>query len=82
MVSDRIARLTALGFKNDDCVKALRLCDQSLDDAALWLTQNAAHSHFEVRSPSPLNVKAIEVFDGLDISKLIHFYFPSVKVDL
>ncbi|KAJ3643178.1 hypothetical protein Zmor_025903 [Zophobas morio] len=61
IVKNRIARLTALGFKNDDCVKALRLCDQSLDDAALWLTQNAAHSHFEVRSPSPLNVKAIEV---------------------
>lgn len=60
IISDRIARLTALGFKTEDCFKALELCNQNLDDAALWLTQNASHSP-DASGKLSLNVKAIEV---------------------
>lgn len=59
----QIARLTTLGFKTEDCLRALEMCDQNLDDAALWLIQNAAsfHNNNESDNRSPLNVKAIEV---------------------
>lgn len=33
--------MSALGFKTEDCIVALENCDGKLDDAALWLTQNA-----------------------------------------
>lgn len=35
--------MSALGFSVEDCAKALELCNGQLDDAALWLTQNATH---------------------------------------
>lgn len=40
-MKQHIHKLTALGFSIQDCVRALELCDMKLDDAALWLTQNA-----------------------------------------
>lgn len=36
-----VAKLSTLGFSVDDCVKALRICDNVLEDSALWLTQHA-----------------------------------------
>ncbi|RZC42308.1 vacuolar protein sorting-associated protein 13D [Asbolus verrucosus] len=63
VVKNQIAKLTTLGFKTEDCLKALELCERNLDDAALWLTQNAVlvHNHVDVNDRTPLNVKAIEV---------------------
>lgn len=40
-VSDNVSKLIALGFKAEDCITALKNCEEKLDDAALWLTQNA-----------------------------------------
>ncbi|XP_054285267.1 intermembrane lipid transfer protein VPS13D-like [Macrosteles quadrilineatus] len=37
----QLVKLSALGFKEEDCVKALETCSGQLDDAALWLTQHA-----------------------------------------
>lgn len=37
----QLDKLKALGFNIDDCSKALMNCNGHLDDAALWLTQNA-----------------------------------------
>jgi len=34
-------KLRALGFKIEDCKLALEVSDNQLDEAALWLTQNA-----------------------------------------
>lgn len=39
-----VAKLVALGFSKEDCQCALRVCNGRLDDAALWLTQNAVPS--------------------------------------
>lgn len=36
--------LSALGFQIEDCNEALKQCNGQLDDAALWLTQNAIPS--------------------------------------
>ncbi|XP_012282695.1 vacuolar protein sorting-associated protein 13D isoform X2 [Orussus abietinus] len=36
-----IVKLSALGFAETDCEAALHRCNGQLDDAALWLTQNA-----------------------------------------
>ncbi|KYM95934.1 Vacuolar protein sorting-associated protein 13D [Cyphomyrmex costatus] len=36
-----VLKLICLGFAEDDCRIALDHCDGQLDDAALWLTQNA-----------------------------------------
>jgi vacuolar protein sorting-associated protein 13D len=36
-----VAKLSALGFTEIDCENALKKCNGHLDDAALWLTQNA-----------------------------------------
>ncbi|XP_012135558.1 vacuolar protein sorting 13D isoform X2 [Megachile rotundata] len=37
----QVQQLTALGFTDADCRAALDLCNGQLDEAALWLTQNA-----------------------------------------
>jgi vacuolar protein sorting-associated protein 13D len=37
----QISKLIALGFTEVDCRTALNCCNGQLDDAALWLTQNA-----------------------------------------
>ena len=37
-----VEQLELLGFEQDDCRKALLECSNNLDDAAIWLTQNAS----------------------------------------
>lgn len=37
----QVVKLSALGFAEIDCETALDKCNGHLDDAALWLTQNA-----------------------------------------
>lgn len=39
-----VSKLNALGFSTHDCRKALEACNNQLDEAALWLTQNAEPS--------------------------------------
>lgn len=60
-----LAKLRALGFKIDDCKLALEVSDNQLDEAALWLTQNAepikSPSHLQRQEESPMNVSTIEV---------------------
>ncbi|XP_017773930.1 PREDICTED: vacuolar protein sorting-associated protein 13D isoform X2 [Nicrophorus vespilloides] len=57
----RIEKLTALGFNAEDCVAALNSCGQKLDDAALWLTQNAVPNYIIASEDSTCKVVAIEV---------------------
>ena len=38
---DALAQLASLGFVAEDCNRALRSCDGCVEDAAIWLTQNA-----------------------------------------
>lgn len=40
-IEKQVQKLMALGFTNADCKAALNLCKGQLDEAALWLTQNA-----------------------------------------
>lgn len=42
--TSHIMKLSALGFTETDCEAALDKCNGQLDDAALWLTQNAVPS--------------------------------------
>ncbi|KAK4875461.1 hypothetical protein RN001_011883 [Aquatica leii] len=64
-LKSQITKLSSLGFVTEDCVKALMVCPK-LDDAALWLTQNAIPMH---NFPSPvhhqsnatLSVSAVEI---------------------
>ena len=37
-----VEKLKNLGFSSDDCRTALQTCDDNLEEAALWLTQNAS----------------------------------------
>lgn len=48
MKSRHVAKLAALGFSKVDCEVALDKCNGHLDDAALWLTQNAMPVHSDV----------------------------------
>ncbi|XP_012219117.1 intermembrane lipid transfer protein Vps13D isoform X2 [Linepithema humile] len=41
VMDDQVLKLISLGFAEADCKIALDYCDGQLDDAALWLTQNA-----------------------------------------
>ncbi|XP_011264993.1 vacuolar protein sorting-associated protein 13D isoform X1 [Camponotus floridanus] len=41
LVDNQVLKLVNLGFAEADCKIALDRCDGQLDDAALWLTQNA-----------------------------------------
>lgn len=70
---DQIAKLTVLGFDKKDCVEALRLCENKLDDAALWLTQNAnpvfsyGSNTGSTSSSDKIHIKVIEVNSRRDI---------------
>lgn len=54
-----VKKLSALGFNSNDCIHALDVCNNELDEAALWLTQHAEPTkplHIIVH---PLEIKAI-----------------------
>ncbi|XP_014236722.1 vacuolar protein sorting-associated protein 13D isoform X1 [Trichogramma pretiosum] len=57
-----ILKLSALGFTEVDCETALDKCNGHLDDAALWLTQNAVPSSLQTTSSddSPLTEIRLE----------------------
>lgn len=44
-ITEQMQKLSALGFHLEDCNEALKQCNGQLDDAALWLTQNATPSN-------------------------------------
>lgn len=48
----QLDKLRALGFRLEDCSEALCKCNGQLDDAALWLTQNAIPISSYQGSPS------------------------------
>ncbi|CAH0555796.1 unnamed protein product [Brassicogethes aeneus] len=54
----KISTLTALGFRSSDCIEALETCNNTIDDAALWLTRNAV-SMFDKNVKKPF-IKDIE----------------------
>lgn len=64
---DDVSKLVALGFKTKDCIKALESCEGKLDDAALWLTQNAVPSRSlttpvqETKDNDNIFIKTVEV---------------------
>lgn len=59
-----LQKLKALGFKHDDCLVALEVSDNQLDEAALWLTQNAEPLK------SPYHSKKSNEEDALDINMI------------
>ena len=52
-----VDQLSSLGFSQKDCLKALQECNNKLDEAALWLTQNASPSSPLGKEDSPLSTK-------------------------
>uniref|UniRef100_A0A336MDN8 CSON015545 protein n=1 Tax=Culicoides sonorensis TaxID=179676 RepID=A0A336MDN8_CULSO len=61
-----VLKLVSLGFHVSDCLAALEKCDNQLDDAALWLTQNAEPIKMGVAAtpkhvPNPLDILDVEV---------------------
>lgn len=64
-VVTEVDRLQGLGFLADDCRIALQACDGNLEEAALWLTQNASASE----DPAPtmenrMKIRAVEIRTG------------------
>ena len=60
-----VEKLKNLGFSADDCRTALETCDDNLEEAALWLTQNASTA--VGTQPSEMNeikVRGIEIRTG------------------
>lgn len=59
----------------EDCATALELCGGQLDDAALWLTQNATHVPSDKAalsdSHSPVSFQTVEVKNAVFMSKLL-----------
>lgn len=56
-----ISKLSALGFNSDDCVNALEICNNKLDDAALWLTQHAEPMKYSHTIVHPLEITSVSV---------------------
>lgn len=52
--------LIALGFSQQDCVRALEECNNGLSEAALWLTQNATPVRINQQN-NPLKISTIEL---------------------
>lgn len=62
-IPEDVSKLCALGFNSTDCATALKACNGRLDDAALWLTQNAVPQNpVETgKSASVLDIRTIEI---------------------
>lgn len=45
--AEAVRKLVTLGFAAEDCSEALKQCEGQLEEAALWLTQNASHKTSE-----------------------------------
>ncbi|XP_078044296.1 vacuolar protein sorting 13D isoform X1 [Augochlora pura] len=56
----QVQKLAGLGFTDTDCRAALDLCNGQLDDAALWLTQNAMPN-------SDMNTKQEFIFHTIEL---------------
>lgn len=58
-----VTKLATLGFSVADCIKALELCNNVLDESALWLTQNAEpiKNAAIVSQNSSIDIKAVEI---------------------
>lgn len=61
----KVKKLQGMGFEAEDCNNALIACQGNLDDAAIWLTQNAATTTVSDTTESR-QLKSIDVKD-LDI---------------
>lgn len=57
---NKLKVLMALGFSNEDCLKALEICENRLDDAAIWLTQHAK-VNYNIKQKKTLDIKTIEL---------------------
>uniref|UniRef100_A0A0P6FFD1 Vacuolar protein sorting-associated protein 13D n=1 Tax=Daphnia magna TaxID=35525 RepID=A0A0P6FFD1_9CRUS len=64
-IVNEINKLKALGFSTDDCQTALRSCNDNLEEAALWLTQNASTVTGQ-RQPemAEIQIRGIEIRTG------------------
>ncbi|RWS05004.1 Vacuolar protein sorting-associated protein 13D-like protein [Dinothrombium tinctorium] len=51
-----IQKLQTLGFSKDDCIQSLQACHGNLNDAALWLTQNASTVNINQAAITPLKL--------------------------
>ena len=67
----QVEQLCALSFSRADCLLALQECSGRLDDAALWLTQNASPlpasslpSPISAQQARAINCQAIEIKTG------------------
>ena len=71
-IRGQITQLLSLGFSRADCQVALELCKGKLDEAALWLTQNAVPEavHSESSTEADESIKAVETryLDGSKVS--------------
>lgn len=61
VTNTQVSKLTTLGFAETDCRIALDHCNGQLDDAALWLTQNAVPSTSEAAAPNESSFRTVEV---------------------
>lgn len=62
---DQVEKLKALGFSVNDCETALQSFNNSLEEAALWLTQNAsANVEPQEAAMNEIKVRGIEVRTG------------------
>lgn len=52
--------LVALGFSQNDCIRALEVCNNGLSESALWLTQNASPVRLNQQN-NPFKVSIIEL---------------------
>lgn len=61
--ANQIHKLSTLGFETEDCAQALDKCDGKIDDAALWLTQNAVNRPYlnVVEQTSALSFQLVQV---------------------
>lgn len=62
---DHVEKLKTLGFTSEDCQAALRSCNDNLEEAALWLTQNASPAITQDQTNlNQINIRGIEVRTG------------------
>ena len=64
-IINEVKKLKALGFSTEDCKLALRACYGNLEEAALWLTQNASATVGQQQlEMAEIKIRGIEVRTG------------------
>lgn len=68
---EQVAILEGMGYKKEDCIRALAFCKGELNNAAIWLTDNALHDDKITKTRLLSDNKNDNLFGNINLQAMI-----------